>query len=153
MSPQWTSALGALFVVLAGVQVWLMLEAMGRHKPKFNPSILNRIHRINGYLLLTLYLIFLYIMVNKVADANSPLDTKTIIHMTLAISIIPLLLIKILIVRYYPKAFDVVVPLMGIGIFTLATSLVFITGGYYLIKSATTTPHSAQPSLAAGNRP
>ena len=110
-----------------GVQVWLMLEAIGRHKPKFNPSILNRIHRINGYLFLTLYLIFLYIMVNKVADANSPLDTKTIIHMTLAISIIPLLLIKILIVRYYPKAFDVVVPLMGIGIFTLATSLVFIT--------------------------
>ena len=138
MSPQWTSALGALFVIMAGVQVWLMLEVTGRVKPKFNPRILSRIHRINGYLFLTLYLIFLYIMINKVAAANSPLDTKAIIHMTLAISIIPLLLIKILIVRYYPKAFDIVVPLLGIGIFTLATSFVFITGGYYLVKTATT---------------
>ena len=84
MSPQWTSVLGALFVIMAGVQVWLMLEVTGRVKPKFNPSILSRIHRINGYLFLTLYLIFLYIMINKVAAANSPLDTKTIIHMTLA---------------------------------------------------------------------
>jgi len=26
MSPQWTSTLGIVFVVLAGVQVWLMLD-------------------------------------------------------------------------------------------------------------------------------
>jgi cytochrome c5 len=58
--------------------------------------------------------------------------------MVLASAIIPLLLVKILIVRFYPKAFNIVVPLMGIGIFTLAMCFVFITGGYYFIKSTTT---------------
>ena len=138
MSPQWTSALGALFVVMAAVQVWLMLEVTGRAKPKFNPRIMSRIHRVNGYLFLTLYLLFLYVMIKKVAGANAPLDAKAILHMTLAVSIIPILLVKILIVRYYPKAFNIIVPLMGIAIFTLATSFVFITGGYYFIKSLTT---------------
>ena len=138
MSPQWTSTLGVLFVIMAAVQVWLMLEVIGREKPKFNQRILSIIHRINGYLFLTLYFIFLYVMLKKVAGANTPLDTKSIIHMTLAVAVLPILLVKILIVRFYPKVFDIVVPLMGIGIFTLAVCFVFITGGYYFIKSATT---------------
>lgn len=137
MSPQWTSVLSVLFVIMAAVQVWLMLEVIGRDKPKFNERTLSLAHRINGYLFLFLYLIFLFVMVKKVANSNQPLDTKTIIHMTMAVSIIPLLLVKIMIVRFYPKAFDIIVPLIGIAIFTLTVSFVFITGGYYLIKSTT----------------
>ena len=38
MDPQWTSALGVLFVVLAGVQMWLMLESMGRHRAVTSPG-------------------------------------------------------------------------------------------------------------------
>ena len=138
MSPQWTSALGVLFVILAAVQVWLMLEVTGRAKPKFNPLTMSRIHRVTGYLFLTLYLLFLYVMIKKMAGANAPLDGKAILHMALAVSIIPILFVKILIVRYYPKAFNIVVPLMGIAILTLATSFVSITGGYYFIKSIST---------------
>lgn len=123
---------------MAGVQVWLMLETVGRKKPKFNERRLSLAHRINGYLFLALYLIFLVVMIQKIADSNAPLDTKAMIHMTLAVAILPLLLIKILIVRFYPNLFDVVVPLIGIGIFVLAVSFVSITGGYYFIKSATT---------------
>ncbi|MCG8605375.1 DUF6529 family protein [bacterium] len=135
MSPQWTSALGVLFVFMAAVQVWLMLEVIGREKPRFSERTLSLAHRINGYLFLLLYTIFLVVMIQKVAGSNQPLDTKTIIHVTLAVAILPILFIKILIVKFYPKAFDIVVPLMGIGIFTLAVSFVFITGGYYFIKS------------------
>ncbi len=138
MSPLVTSVLGVVFVIVAGVQVWLMLEVVGREKPRFNPDLLSRIHRINGYLFAALYLMFLYLMIKKVAGANAPLDTKTIIHMTLAISIIPILVIKILIVRFYPNLFDTIVPLLGIGVLTLTTSLVAISGGYYLVKSAST---------------
>ncbi len=138
MSPFVTSVLGVVFVIVAAVQVWLMLEVVGREKPRFNPDLLSRIHRINGYLFAALYLMFLYFMIKKVAGANAPLDTKTIIHMTLAISILPILVIKILIVRFYPNLFDTIVPLLGIGVLTLTTSLVAITGGYYLVKSAST---------------
>ncbi len=138
MSPFVTSVLGVVFVIVAAVQVGLMLEVVGREKPRFNPDLLSRIHRINGYLFAALYLMFLYFMIKKVAGANAPLDTKTIIHMTLAISILPILVIKILIVRFYPNLFDTIVPLLGIGVLTLTTSLVAITGGYYLVKSAST---------------
>jgi cytochrome c5 len=137
MSPQWTSALGTLFVILAAVQIWLMLEVVGREKPRFNERTLAILHRINGYLFLTIYVIFLVVMIRKVASVNAPLDTKSIIHMTLAISILPILLVKILIVRFYPKLFETVAPLLGIGIFTLTVSFVFITAGYYFIKSTT----------------
>lgn len=138
MNPQWTSMLGVVFVAMAALQVWLMLEVIGREKPRFNPHVLGILHRVNGYLFLVLYVVFLFVMFKKVAAANSPPDAKTIAHMVLAISIIPILLVKILIVRFYPKAFDIVVPMLGIGILTVAFALVFITGGYYFIKSATT---------------
>lgn len=137
MSPQWTSTLGLLFVVIAAVQVWLMLEVVGREKPKFNERVLSIIHRVNGYLFLVLYVFFLYVMIKKVAATNAPLDAKALVHMTLAAAILPLLVVKILIVRFFPKLFDVVVPIIGIGIFVLSFCFVFITGGYYFIKSAT----------------
>jgi cytochrome c5 len=136
MSPQLTSTLGYIFVVLAAIQIWLMLEVTGRQKPKFNPEVLSRIHRINGYLFVTIYLIMVFIMVRKIVQSNAPLDAKSIIHWILAISILPILLVKILIVRFYPKAFNHVLP-MGVSIFVISLAFVTITGGYYFLKSAT----------------
>jgi mono/diheme cytochrome c family protein len=136
MSPQFTSTLGYIFVVLAIIQVWLMLEVTGRQKPKFNPAVLSRIHRINGWLFVAIYLIMLFIMVRKIVQTNAPLDAKSIVHWVLAISLLPLLLVKILIVRFYPKAFNHVLP-MGVSILVITLAFVSITGGYYFIKSAT----------------
>ncbi len=39
MSPQWTSTLGIVFVVLAGVQVWLMLEVVGSGEIKIQRAL------------------------------------------------------------------------------------------------------------------
>jgi cytochrome c5 len=136
MNPQITSTLGCIFVLLAVIQVWLMLEVTGRQKPRFNSAVLSLIHRINGYLFAAIYLIMLYIMARKVIQSNAPLDAKAIIHWVLAISLLPILLVKILIVRFYPKAFKHVLP-MGVSILVISLALVSITGGYYFLKSAT----------------
>jgi len=136
MSPQLTSTLGYLFVIIAAIQVWLMLEVTGRQKPKFNPAKLSLLHRINGYLFVTIYVIMLVIMTRKVIQSNAPLDAKSIIHWVLAISLLPLLFVKILIVRFYPKAFNHVLP-MGVSILVISMALVTITGGYYFLKSLT----------------
>jgi cytochrome c5 len=136
MSPQITSALSYLFVIMAAIQVWLMLEVTGRQKPKFNPDKLSLIHRINGYLFVTIYLVMLVIMTRKVIQSNAPLDAKSIVHWVLAISLLPLLLVKILIVRFYPKAFNHVLP-MGVSILVITMAFVTITGGYYFLKSLT----------------
>ncbi len=82
MSPQCTSTLGIVFVVLAGVQVWLMLEVVGREKSKFSERFLSIMHRANGYLFLALYVFFLYVIEPKRRKLswlhllNCPFDVK-----------------------------------------------------------------------------
>jgi hypothetical protein len=52
MNPQLTSTLGVIFVGIAAVQVWLMLEVIGADKPRLNEKLLSRLHRWNGRLFL-----------------------------------------------------------------------------------------------------
>ena len=40
MSPFVTSTLGVIFVLVAAVQVWLMLEDIGREQPRFSSRLL-----------------------------------------------------------------------------------------------------------------
>ncbi len=138
MSPWLTSTLGFLFVILAAVQVWLMLEVIGREKPRFNEKIMSMIHRWNGRLFLLVYFVLAFVMIRRLAQSNAPLDTRTIIHAVLALSILPLLFVKILIVRYYPQAFSYVLP-MGVAILAIAVAFVGLMGGFYFIKKASGT--------------
>jgi mono/diheme cytochrome c family protein len=147
MSPWLTSTLGFLFVILAAVQVWLMLEVIGREKPRFNEKIMSVIHRWNGRMFLLVYFVLAFVMVQRLAQSSAPLDTRTIIHAALALSILPLLFVKILIVRYYPQAFNYVLP-MGVAILAISLAFVGIMGGYYFIKKAAGTYASSYNAQA-----
>ncbi|MGH7494280.1 MAG: DUF6529 family protein [bacterium] len=138
MSPQLTSTLGLLFVISAAVQVWLMLEVTGRERPRFNEKAMTLMHRWNGRMFLLIYFVLAYVMIQRIAHSNAPLETRTILHATLALSILPILFVKILIVRYYPQAFSYVLPL-GVAIFSISTAFVGLMGGYYFIKKVTGT--------------
>lgn len=135
MSPLLTSTLGALFVVSAAVQVWLMLEVIGREKPRFNEKVMSALHRWNGRIFLLIYFVLAYVMVQRLAQSSAPLDTRTIMHAALALSILPILFVKILIVRFYPQAFNYVLP-MGVAILAISAAFVGLMGGYYFIKKA-----------------
>ncbi len=141
MNPLLTSTLGVLFVISAAVQVWLMLEVIGREQPRFNEKIMSVLHRWNGRLFLLIYFVLAYVMVQRLAQNNAPLETRTIIHAALALSLLPILFVKILIVRFYPQAFKYVLP-MGVAILTISVALVGLMGGYYFIKRATGTYRS-----------
>ena len=136
MSPFVTSTLGVIFVLVAAVQVWLMLEDIGREHRRFSSKVISTIHRWNGRLFVLIYLLLCVVMVQRVAESNAGLDARMVMHFVLAISILPILTVKILIVRYYPNAFKYVFA-MGIAILAISLALVGITGGYYFIKSAT----------------
>lgn len=135
MSPWLTSTLGFLFVIMAAVQVWLMLEVIGREKPRFNQKVVSFVHRWNGRLFLIVYFVLAFVMIQRLAQSGAPLDTRTIIHAALALSILPLLFVKILIVRYYPQAFNFVLPI-GVAILSISVAFVGLMGGYYFIKKA-----------------
>ena len=138
MSPLLTSTLSVLFVISAAVQVWLMLEVIGREKPRFNEKVMSAFHRWNGRAFLLIYFLLAYVMVQRLAQSNAPLDTRTIIHAALALSILPILFVKILVVRFYPQAFSYVLP-MGVAILAISVAFVGLMGGYYFIKKATGT--------------
>jgi mono/diheme cytochrome c family protein len=150
-----TSTLGVLFVISAAVQVWLMLEVIGREKPRFNEKIMSLIHRWNGRVFVLIYFVLAYVMIQRIAQSNAPLETRTIIHAVLALAILPILFVKILIVRRYPRAFNYVLP-MGVAILAISVAFVGVMGGYYFIKKATGTyvstfnPHAGYLDVEVG---
>jgi len=87
MSPFVTSTLGVIFVLVAAVQVWLMLEDIGREHRRFSSKVISTIHRWNGRLFVLIYLLLCVVMVQRVAESNAGLDARMVMHFVLAISI------------------------------------------------------------------
>src|SRR6266851_2698469 len=126
---------GALFVLLAGANVWLMFVRMGPGRTGPNAARLTQAHRAGGYLYLALYLIMLYFMFQRVQEAPDELAPRTLLHMILGLTIAPLLLLKILIARSFKSQSQYLTPL-GFLLFSLSFVLVAMTAGPYWLRRA-----------------
>ena len=82
---------GALFVLLAGANVWLMFMRLGSVRSGPSAARLTQAHRASGYLYLALYLVMLYFMFRRVQDAPDELAPRALVHMILGLTIAPLL--------------------------------------------------------------
>jgi hypothetical protein len=60
MGTELSALVGALFVLLAGANIWLMFVRMGPGRTGPNAARLTQAHRAGCYLYLALYLIMLY---------------------------------------------------------------------------------------------
>jgi ferredoxin-NADP reductase/mono/diheme cytochrome c family protein/uncharacterized protein YjeT (DUF2065 family) len=130
-------ALGLTFVLIGGLNVWLVLEAWSRMKTAKTSSRMLALHRVGGYLFIALYCVMAYFMVGRLGtDGADPSPTVTV-HLVLALIMSPLLFIKVLIARYYRNQHSLLLPI-GLAIFVLAFVLIASTTG---------------PSLARATRP
>jgi len=127
--------LAGLFVFLAGFNVWNMLT---------NPTMSTRrsrlwtqIHRVAGYAFIALFVILCYFMFLRVKGWSDELPARLILHMVLALSLAPLLLVKVIVARYQKAARDLLMAL-GIGIFTIAFSLVALNLSVHYLRAAST---------------
>lgn len=111
-----STALSALFVFLGGLNVWLMLA---KHTGKHGI----RIHRIAGYLFIAIYSIMFCYMALRLRDISDDLTPRLVVHISLALVLLPLLLAKILIARYQ-KALSGFLRALGIAIFAISFTLV-----------------------------
>lgn len=127
--------LGALFVIVGAVNVWLILQASARVKNARASARLIAAHRIGGYLFITLFCVMGYFMIARMRDSSSPASAGTMVHLTVAMLLSPLLFVKVLIARYYKNYYAFLTPL-GLLIFVLSFVLVAITAGPHLIRSA-----------------
>jgi ferredoxin-NADP reductase len=147
LAPTASVALGVAFVLLGGINVWLVLEAWSRVKAAKARARMLTLHRIGGYLFLTLFCVMTYYMTARLRDGVENSATVTL-HLALAMMLSPLLFLKTLIARYYKNHHNLLLPL-GLTIFVLAFVLVASTAGPYLSRASrveqVSIPTRAQP--------
>jgi hypothetical protein len=120
--------LGVTFVVIGAINVWLVLQASARVKDAKASTRLIAAHRIGGYLFIALFCVMGYFMVARLGDVAGGAPPSTMIHLTLAMVLSPLLFVKVLVARYYKTYYSVLMPL-GLVIFVLSFVLIGITAG------------------------
>ena len=126
MLPVSTLLASTAFVALAATNVVLMLEAS---RPTCSPKLKGRLitfHRVGGYLFAGLFCIMVSIMSQRLAAVGlSKAPMYVVVHVLLAVLLIPLLTAKILIARRYKHLHSLLAPL-GLVIFPISFVLVAI---------------------------
>jgi hypothetical protein len=129
---QW---LGITFVLIGAINVWLILQSSARLKSIRASRRLIAGHRIGGYLFIALFCVMAYFMVSRLGHASGSASPGTVIHMTPAMVLSPLLFVKVLVARYYKNYYSLLMPI-GLVIFVLSFVLIGITAGPSLAHQA-----------------
>jgi len=127
--------LAGLFVFLAAFNVWIMLT--GRGATPRSRKIWIHIHRACGYAFIALFVIFCYFMLLRIRSADE-LSPRIVLHLSLALILAPLLLVKVIVVRYQKSAWNVLITL-GVTIFALVFTLVAMNIAVHYLRDLT--PH------------
>jgi ferredoxin-NADP reductase len=130
-----SSALGALFVLLAAANVWSMLHATGRSTDPTTRGRLIVLHRISGYVFVALFFAMSYFMALRIKGLQDELPPRQVLHFVLALLLVPILFVKILIARYNRHYSAALLPL-GLTIFVLSFALVAINLPHWLTNAA-----------------
>jgi ferredoxin-NADP reductase len=127
--------LGITFVVVGGINVWLILQASARVRDAKASTRLIAAHRIGGYLFIVLFFVMSYFMIDRLGDTAAGIPPGSVIHVTLAMILSPLIFVKVLIARYYRTHYSLLMP-VGLVIFVLSFVLIGITAGPSLAHQA-----------------
>ena len=132
LSPSVSVALGFAFVLLGGINVWLVLEAWSRVKAAKVSARMLTLHRIGGYLFIALFCVMTYYMMSRLSSGGDNSASVTL-HVALAMILSPLLFIKVLVARFYKNQHNLLMPI-GLTIFVLSFVLIASTAGPYLAR-------------------
>jgi ferredoxin-NADP reductase len=131
-----SAALGSLFVLLAGANVWVMLHASSRSQDHAAYTRLIRVHRLGGYAFILVFCVFFFFMALRIKGVPDELPPRLTFHIILALLLIPILLVKVLIARYY-RHYSSALLFLGVTIFALSFALVSMNLVPYLLGRAT----------------
>jgi ferredoxin-NADP reductase/mono/diheme cytochrome c family protein len=145
------SLTGVLFILLGTAAVWLIFDASRRvHSPSAKDRLLQA-HRAAGYLFIAVFCFMTWSMVLRTRNGPEELPLPSMVHILLAMVLAPLLLVKLLIARYYKTFTAALVPL-GLTIFTIGFVLIATTAGPYLLRRSTMKNISLQAIDLGGER-
>jgi hypothetical protein len=145
LSPLWSTIISISFLVLGGIAIYTMLSVQGRRQP---PDYRRYAlwHRVSGWLFVSIFLFMFLSMLQRVENFWEESPPRIALHVTFAVALFFLLTLKVLIPRVFPKLLIKAFAL-GISVYLLAFSLVWITAGYYLIRRHEGAPYISHAGL------
>jgi len=117
---------GIVFVTLAAANVVVMLEASQPSRSITARTRLIAVHRVGGYLFVSLLCIMAYSMSQRLVGLGitGHLPAHLVLHIVLVLVLVPLLLLKILIARRYKHSHS---SLKTLGLTIFVTSFVLVS--------------------------
>jgi len=134
MPPSISIIIVAVFLLVGIIPLYTMLTVQGGKKVE-NPKAYIFIHKVTGYIFTLLFLVMFVDMIIRVKEYWEESSPRIAIHVVLAVVLFFILMLKILIPRFF-KRLSGYMFVLGIAVYAMAFSLVMITGGYYLIWRA-----------------
>lgn len=112
---------GGAFLLLALFLTFLMYYLWGfpfdkeKHQSSAPRSLMN-LHRVLGYVFVAIYIVLMWDMVPRLWSYQIELPARTVVHLTLGIAVGALLLIKIVVVRFFKHMESTLAPMLGTGL-------------------------------------
>jgi hypothetical protein len=139
IGPLFSTVASLVFLVIGAVALYSMMARMGK-KDVSRPEVYTKIHRIAGWSFTTLFAgIFIY-MIIRLTYHTDEFPARIASHLTLAITLLCLLAMKISVPRFFPNLGKNLFSL-GVGAYLLAFTMVLLTAGYHIQKIITHEPY------------
>jgi mono/diheme cytochrome c family protein len=126
-------AVSIIFIAVGTVAVLTMLYVMGRPEKKISPGAMRNTHRVMGIIFTLLLLLLGWIGARFVGTMGDGMSLRAVFHAVLAVSLVAVLLMKILIVKFYRELMRFV-PTMGLIVFALALVVFFTSAGFHFAR-------------------
>lgn len=141
------SILALLFLVVGFGGMLCMMALMGKADRKMNARLLRKTHKTLGFLFLILLVIISYFCIRYLRMAGDQLPFRAVLHSVLALTLFVVLVLKILVVRYYKQLLKYA-PVMGMIVFSLAFLVTGTSAGYYFLRASLSTADVLKPPLS-----
>jgi len=124
--------LGVLFVLIGATAAFIMIHLKGKSKDRVHGIILVWGHRVLGYVFIVIYALMVITMIIRISYYQDELSARSIFHVVLALSLLPLSIVKWLVAKKYklltPRLF-----FLGLAIFLFAFLLIALSAGHYFL--------------------
>lgn len=129
------TVLAAALLAAATAAFLAMMIAMGRPGQAGDPGKLRRLHKAFGWAYVALLVPLVYLGLGFVKDMGDGMSTRGVFHVVLAETLLALLLIKLLVVRFFRGLLKSATAL-GMALFGLTLVIFLITAGFYALRAA-----------------
>lgn len=125
--------IAAVFLAAGTAAFLTMMGALGRPGAAGDPGKLRKIHRAFGWLYAALFLPLAYFGADFVGEMGDGMSTRGVIHVVLADALFALLILKILVARFF-RGFLKSAPALGMALFALTLVIFLITAGFVFLQ-------------------